>query len=214
MNSSANVRCAASTATCARCGPFLLFLQEQGQPVPHALTRIRYLKEPQSMPKFLTDGQIRLLQEDFERRVLRGQGQQGYSECPPGPGQLLYPLAECTAFGGAGRTADGGSGPGQPPVVRAERQGTKGPHSFLQRQHGSFPAGLPGRSRRRSHGPCVPFPQPAECAKTSFAGGSRLPGSGWGCMCIPIACGTPAPRNWSTRAAGSPASRGSWGIPG
>lgn len=53
---------------------FLLFLQEQGQPVPHALTRIRYLKEPQSMPKFLTDGQIRLLQEDFERRVLEARG--------------------------------------------------------------------------------------------------------------------------------------------
>jgi integrase/recombinase XerD len=45
------------------------FLQEQGLPVPHALLRLKCLKEPDPLPKFLTDEQVRALRDDFESRV-------------------------------------------------------------------------------------------------------------------------------------------------
>jgi integrase len=48
---------------------FLDFLQEQGQPVPHALLRLRCLKEPDPLPKFLTESLVRALRDDFESRV-------------------------------------------------------------------------------------------------------------------------------------------------
>jgi len=48
---------------------FMDFLQEQGLPVPHALFRLRCLKEPEPLPKFLTDAQMRALRDDLERRV-------------------------------------------------------------------------------------------------------------------------------------------------
>jgi integrase len=48
---------------------FLDFLQEQGLPVPHALLRLRCLKEPDPLPKFLTDAQVRALRDDLEKRV-------------------------------------------------------------------------------------------------------------------------------------------------
>lgn len=48
---------------------FMAFLQEQGLPVPQALFRIPCLKEPDPLPKFLTDSQVRLLRDDFEQRV-------------------------------------------------------------------------------------------------------------------------------------------------
>ena len=50
------------------CG-FLLFLQEQGYSVPQALTRIPGVKQPQRLPRFLTDEQIARLRDDFETRV-------------------------------------------------------------------------------------------------------------------------------------------------
>jgi len=49
---------------------FLDFLQEQGLSVPHALLRLRCLKEPEPLPKYLTDEQVRALRDDFEQRVV------------------------------------------------------------------------------------------------------------------------------------------------
>ncbi len=48
---------------------FLLFLQTQDIPVPHALLRVRSLKQPDTLPKFLTDEQVRALRDDLEARV-------------------------------------------------------------------------------------------------------------------------------------------------
>lgn len=48
---------------------FMDFLQSQGLSVPHALLRLRCLKEPDPLPKFLTDEQVRALRDDFEQRV-------------------------------------------------------------------------------------------------------------------------------------------------
>lgn len=45
------------------------FLQAQGLPVPHVLLRLRCLKEPDPLPKFLTDAQVRALRDDLEGRV-------------------------------------------------------------------------------------------------------------------------------------------------
>jgi site-specific recombinase XerD len=48
---------------------FLGFLQEQGYTVPQSLLRVPGLKQRQSLPKFLTDEQVRLLREDIEAQV-------------------------------------------------------------------------------------------------------------------------------------------------
>ncbi|MHC1730428.1 MAG: tyrosine-type recombinase/integrase [Bacteroidales bacterium] len=48
---------------------FMNFLQEQGLPVPHALLRLKCLKEPEPLPKSLTDAQVCALRDDFESRV-------------------------------------------------------------------------------------------------------------------------------------------------
>jgi site-specific recombinase XerD len=48
---------------------FMGFLQGQGHAVPQALLRMYTLKEPDPLPKYLTDEQVRLLRDEVERRV-------------------------------------------------------------------------------------------------------------------------------------------------
>ncbi len=48
---------------------FLLFLQDEGYTVPQSLLRIPGLKRPDSLPKYLTDEQVRKLRDEMERRV-------------------------------------------------------------------------------------------------------------------------------------------------
>lgn len=48
---------------------FLLFLQDEDYPVPQALLRVPSVKQPDRLPKFLTDEQVRALAADFEQRV-------------------------------------------------------------------------------------------------------------------------------------------------
>jgi integrase/recombinase XerD len=48
---------------------FMRFLQEEEYVVPQALLRLHGLKQPERLPKFLTDEQVRLLRDDFEGRV-------------------------------------------------------------------------------------------------------------------------------------------------
>jgi integrase/recombinase XerD len=50
---------------------FLHFLQDQEFEIPQALFRIRSLKPPDSLPKFLTDEQVRLLRDEIEAGVTR-----------------------------------------------------------------------------------------------------------------------------------------------
>jgi len=50
---------------------FLYFLQEQGYSVPQSLMRIPSLKQPDPLPKFLTDEQVRRLRDEFESRVIQ-----------------------------------------------------------------------------------------------------------------------------------------------
>jgi site-specific recombinase XerD len=48
---------------------FLLFLQDQGLPIAHALPRVPSLKQPDTLPRFLTDEQVGALRDDLEARV-------------------------------------------------------------------------------------------------------------------------------------------------
>jgi len=48
---------------------FLLFLQEEGYTVPQSLLRIPSLKVPDSLPKYLTDEQVKKVREEIEREV-------------------------------------------------------------------------------------------------------------------------------------------------
>jgi site-specific recombinase XerD len=52
----------------------MLFLQGQGYPVPQVLLRMYTLKEPDPLPKYLTDEQVRLLRDEMERRVTAAKG--------------------------------------------------------------------------------------------------------------------------------------------
>jgi len=52
---------------------FLRFLQEQGYSVPQFLLRIPGLKQPDPLPKFLTDEQVRLVRDEFESRVAKAE---------------------------------------------------------------------------------------------------------------------------------------------
>jgi site-specific recombinase XerD len=48
---------------------FLRFLQDQGHEVPQALLRLQGLKEPDRLPRFLTDEQVVAVRDDLERQV-------------------------------------------------------------------------------------------------------------------------------------------------
>ena len=52
---------------------FLFYLQDQGCTVPQALLRVPGLKEGDTLPKFLTDDQVRRLRDDFEQRLQQAQ---------------------------------------------------------------------------------------------------------------------------------------------
>jgi len=52
---------------------FLDFLQEEGFSVPRSLFRIPSLKQPEPLPKFLTDEQVKLLRDEFEHRVAQAK---------------------------------------------------------------------------------------------------------------------------------------------
>ena len=52
---------------------FLLFLQEEGYPVPQSILRIPSLKPADSLPKYLTDDQVKKLREEIEREVQDAQ---------------------------------------------------------------------------------------------------------------------------------------------
>jgi site-specific recombinase XerD len=52
---------------------FLLFLQSQDHAVPQALLRLPSLKQPDSLPRFLTDEQVRRLRDDLEQRAAQAQ---------------------------------------------------------------------------------------------------------------------------------------------
>jgi integrase/recombinase XerC len=48
---------------------FMDYLSESGEAVPQVLLRIPCLKEPDPLPKFLTDAQVKALRDEFEERV-------------------------------------------------------------------------------------------------------------------------------------------------
>jgi len=48
---------------------FLVFLQEEGHNVPQSLLRIPGLKQPDPLPRYLTDEQVKKLREEVERNV-------------------------------------------------------------------------------------------------------------------------------------------------
>jgi site-specific recombinase XerD len=52
---------------------FMVFLQEQEYAVPQALLRVHNLKQPDRLPQYLTDEQVRALRDDFERQVASAQ---------------------------------------------------------------------------------------------------------------------------------------------
>ena len=52
---------------------FLKFLQQEGYAIPQSLFRIPNLKQPDPLPKFLTDEQVKKLRDEFENRVAQAQ---------------------------------------------------------------------------------------------------------------------------------------------
>jgi site-specific recombinase XerD len=52
---------------------FLLYLQEQDFRIPQALLRVPFVKQPDRLPRFLTDEQVRQVRDDFEQRVTQAR---------------------------------------------------------------------------------------------------------------------------------------------
>ena len=52
----------------------MVFLQSQGYTVPQVLLRMHTLKQPDPLPKFLTNEQVRTLRDEIERRVIAARG--------------------------------------------------------------------------------------------------------------------------------------------
>jgi site-specific recombinase XerD len=52
----------------------MVFLQGQGYAVPQVLLRMHTLKQPDPLPKYLTDEQVRRLRDEIERRVTAARG--------------------------------------------------------------------------------------------------------------------------------------------
>ena len=52
---------------------FMAFLQEQGYAIPQSLLRVHGLKPPDRLPQFLSDEQVRLIRDDFERQVVEAK---------------------------------------------------------------------------------------------------------------------------------------------
>jgi site-specific recombinase XerD len=48
---------------------FLVFLQEEGYSVPHSLLKIPSMKQPDPLPRYLTDEQVKKLREELENNV-------------------------------------------------------------------------------------------------------------------------------------------------
>ncbi|MCI0557768.1 MAG: tyrosine-type recombinase/integrase [Nitrososphaera sp.] len=52
---------------------FLLFLQEEGYSIPQSLLKMPFLKQPDPLPRYLTDEQVKQLREEVERNVREAQ---------------------------------------------------------------------------------------------------------------------------------------------
>jgi site-specific recombinase XerD len=52
---------------------FLLFLQEEGYNIPQSLLKVPSLKQPDPLPRYLTDEQVRKLRDEVERNVQKAQ---------------------------------------------------------------------------------------------------------------------------------------------
>jgi len=53
---------------------FMVFLQEEDYAIPQALLRIHGLKQPDHLPRHLTDEQVKALRDDFETRASQARG--------------------------------------------------------------------------------------------------------------------------------------------
>jgi site-specific recombinase XerD len=64
---------ASVNAQIRRLHSFLLFLQEEGYSIPQAILRIPSLKQPDPLPKYLTDAQVKKLREEIEAGIPKAQ---------------------------------------------------------------------------------------------------------------------------------------------
>lgn len=75
---------------------FLLYLQEQDYRVPQALLHLPTLKQPDRLPRFLTDDQVRRLRDEFERRVTQAESPvNAATPCSTGPRSTCCGTAAC-----------------------------------------------------------------------------------------------------------------------
>ncbi len=56
---------------------FLLFLQDREYLVPRSLLRLPSVRQPDTLPRFLTDEQVRLLRDDLDRRFEQARSRRG-----------------------------------------------------------------------------------------------------------------------------------------
>ena len=74
---------------------FLGFLEDQGMEIPLSVMRFPNLKEPEPLPKFLTDEQVMQVKNVFEKRVLEAKKATFKARCTLKPSYILSFMAKC-----------------------------------------------------------------------------------------------------------------------
>lgn len=138
---------------------FLVFLQEEGYSVPHSLLKIPSLKQPDPLPRYLTDEQVKKLREEVERKI---------QDAKLGSHRRLALLTRAAFYllwqGGMRVSEVEEFAPGRPgfrpkTAFCTEWQGQTGPHCLSHRDHYSCFAGVSGGPGRWEWRSCLPVPQ-------------------------------------------------------
>ena len=150
-----------STRTCAAFTPSCSSCRTRTLPCPRPCCACPVLKQPDRLPRFLTDEQVRRLRDDFEERVAQAPLRRPAAGRPARPGRLLPAVAGRPAPGRGRGAAPGRPGPGRTQADGAPGQGPEGSSRLPDRRH---VRALRDYLAWRGHGsdqPRLPLPQPA-----------------------------------------------------
>ena len=140
---------------------FLVFLQEEGYSVPHSLLKIPSMKQPDPLPRYLTDEQVKKLREELENNV---------QEANLDSHRRLAVLVRAAFY----LLWQGGMRCGEVEELRLEDldlgqkrlsvrngKGKKDRTVYLTETAIHALQDVPGSARGRQRGPCLPVPQRA-----------------------------------------------------
>ena len=120
-----------STATCATSLGCCAFCRSRGTRCRRRCLGLRDLKQPERLPKFLTDDQVPLLRDDVESRGAQARFFYQRRDALPGPAPFSTCSGSADSPRRSGGAAPGRSGPEGTQAQRAQRQGHESRTVFL-----------------------------------------------------------------------------------